>query len=258
MGRRLLNLGLIVLLGPALVAFAYHGVRFILSVFTWEAGMWFLAGAGLSLLAYFVLLNGKIAFIEDLLHELEHSLVAFLFSFQLPTQMEIDTTNNSSVNTSTRGGCLTTLAPYYLPLLMLPFLALKAAATLAASWLDVTFPTVLAVSLDVLIGATLAFHYVVTIKEYGDFQTDIQKEGRIASLVMALFLNLAFLIVTMAVVVGAYTELWAYVQTAAAATVEAYKSAYAYVTTRLLPALGDLLDSALAWLYERRNPTPVP
>lgn len=257
MSRRLLNLGLIILLGPFLVTFAYRGVLFLLEVFRWETTMWFLIGAGASLLVYFVLLNGKIAFLEHLLHELEHAALAFLFSFQLPSKMEIDPTG-SKVAVPAGGGCLTTLAPYYFPLLTMPFLILKALAALAFSLLEISFPTFLAVTLDLLIGATLMFHYVCSIKEYRLAQPDIKEVGFIPSFAVMLFLNLAFLIVSIVVVTGSYADLWAYIKTAALATVDGYKVAYAWVTTRLLPFLGDLIQSLLGRYCETCTPTPMP
>lgn len=257
MSRRLLNLALIVLLGPLLISFAYRGALFLLDVFILEATQWFLIGAAVSLLGYVLLLNNKITFIEILLHELEHAALAFLFSFQLPSKMEIDPNGTSRVVVPARGGCLTTLAPYYFPLLTLPLLIIKALAVLIFSWLDASFPTFLALVLDLLIGATLMFHYVCSIKEFGEFQDDVKQVGWIPSFGAILFLNLMFLILSITVIIGAYAELWSYLKAAAVASWDSYQAAYEVITTRF-PDLVDLIQSLLDRFGASRTPTPSP
>lgn len=256
MGRRLLNFTLLVLLGPLLFTFAREGVRFLVSVFTLEATQWFLLGAGLSLVIHLLLLQDSIRFLEILMHELEHAVLPFLLTFRLPTKMEINTEGKSTVQVPAGGGCLMTLAPYYLPLLTIPLLLVKALAALVFSWLDIDFPALLALVLDVLIGATLAFHLVTTVKEFHPRQDDLRKEGLIPSFGIVLFLNLIFVILSIVVVTGSYAELWAYVKAAAAATGGAYLAFYEFVRDRALPALGQLLQ----WLADQFSggSTPAP
>lgn len=247
-----------VLLGPFLITYAYEGVRFVLSVFTFDATMWFLLGAVVSVVVYPLLLGNSIGFVEHLLHELEHAAIAFFFTFRLPSRMEIDPNEGSEVRAPGGGGCLTTLAPYYLPLLTLPFLLLKALVVLAVSFLEIDFPNMLKVSLDLFIGATLAFHTTNAIIELTRGQDDIKKVGWLPSLGGLLFMNLLVLVLCIAVVTGSYAELWAYVRTAAAATVDAYRAAYEYVQTQLLPLVGDLTDIVRDELCDGCTPTPVP
>jgi hypothetical protein len=255
MSRRLLNLTLMVLLGPLLVTFAYEGVRFAFSVFTLEATQWFLLGAALTPLPYALLRKKNIAFIEHLLHELEHAAVAFLFSFELPSRMEIDPEKGSKVQTPARGGCLTTLAPYYLPSLTIPFLLIK---TLAFFIWDLTSPSVVAIALDLLIGTTLGFHVASAIRELARGQDDIKKEGWLPSFGGLLFINMIVLILSIAVVTGNYAEVGTCFETAAGSTVDTYKAVYEYIQTDVLPAVGNLVDWVREEFCDGATPTPGP
>jgi hypothetical protein len=258
MGRKLLNFTLLVLLGPLLVTFAYEGALFVLSVFTLGATTWFLLGAGISLLIHLLLLGDSVDFLEALMHELEHAALAFLFTFRLPTKMEINPKGKSSVQVG-GGGCLAVLAPYYLPLLTLPLLLVKALAALGFSQFGIDSPTLLALALDLLIGASLAFHLATTLKEFRPSkQDDIKEVGLIPSLVGVLFLNVIFVVLSIAVVTGSYEELWASVKTAATGTLNAYQAAYVFLTERLLPGGGDLVQQAVDWISGRFAPAPVP
>jgi hypothetical protein len=254
---RILNLFLVILLAPAFSAFVYEGALFVASVFTIDATKWFLLGIVLSLFVYVVFLHDNIGFIEHLLHELEHAALSFLFTLKLPKRMEIDPDEGSEVLTR-GGGCLMTLAPYYLPLLTVPFLLLKALASLAFSLLKIPFPPFLAGALDLLIGATWMFHLVGTLREFRPFQTDIKKTGLIASFVAVLFLNFMFVVLSVAVVTGSYAELLDYVKAALATTLDAYKAVLDFVTTRLLPILGDLVQTVKDLFCLECTPTPTP
>lgn len=258
MGRRLFNLALLVLLGPFLVTFAYEGIRFVLAVFTLEAMQWFLLGAAGSVVIYPLLLGNSLGFVEQLLHELEHAALAFVFTFRFPTRMEIDPDEGSEVRAPAGGGCLTTLAPYYLPLLTLPFLLIKAGADWAFSSAETGFASTLASVLEILIGVTLTFHITNTIIEMTRDQRDFKEVGWISSFAGILFMNLMVLVVTVAVVTGSYEALWAYVKEAAGATVGAYQDAYAFLQERLLPALRDLVQWVVDWICERSPLAPAP
>ncbi len=255
---RILNLVLVILLAPALFAFVYEGALFIASVFTFEATMWFLLGAVLSLFAYVVFLHGSIGFIEHLLHESEHAVAHFLRTFKLPTRMEIDPEKGSKVVVTDKGGCLVVLAPYYLPLLTVPVLLLKALASLALPLLKMSLPLFLTVALDLLIGATLMFHVACTVMEFGSFQKDIKKTGWIASIVLVLFLNFMFVLLSVAVVTGSYAELVDYAKAAGATTVDTYKAALDFLKTSLLPMVGDWIQALKDLFCLQCTPTPTP
>lgn len=254
--RRLLNLALVMVLAPAIFAFTYEGFLYVASVFTFAATMWFLAGAGASLLVYILFLNDNIKFIEHFLHESEHAAVSFFFTFRLPTRMEIDPDKGSKVLVPNTGGCLVVLAPYYLPLLAVPLLLLKAAVDLVFSLLKAPLSPYVAVVLNLLIGGALVFHLMCTVKEYGTFQTDIKKTGIIASLVGVLFLNIMFVILCVAVVTGSYAEFWAAIKAAIGTSVEAYKTVFEFSKTHLLPGLGELIESISSRFCENCTPAP--
>jgi hypothetical protein len=256
--RRLFNLALVILLAPALYAFTYEGVLFLTSVLSFDSTKWFLIGAALSAVGCVILLPSKPNFIEVLLHELEHAALAFLFSFKLPKKMEIDPEGTSKVVVVDRGGCLTTLAPYYFPLLTVPFLVLKALLALTFSMLKAPFPTFLAVPFDILIGATLVFHYAMTIREFGSFQKDISSTGLIPSLVLVLFLNFMFLVLSVTVVTGSYTEFVEYVKVALETTVDSYQAAFEFLKTQLLPAARDLIQRLIDLFCEMFASAPAP
>jgi hypothetical protein len=256
--RRLLNLAGVIVLAPLIYAFTYEGIVFLASVFTFDATKWFLLGAALSLLGYVLLLNNHINFVEHLLHEMEHAALSFVFTFQFPRRMEIDPGEGSKTYVRDSGGCIMILAPYYFPLLTIPFLVLKALAALAFSLLKVPFPSLLAAILNLLIGATLMFHYVCTLKEFGLFQTDIRGSGLIPSLVAVFFLNFVFLILSVTVVTDGYTQFLDYAKIALAATADAYSVALTFLTTRLVPALGALIERVKVQFCPGCTPTPAP
>lgn len=241
--RRLFYFGLLVLLAPLVYAFAYEGVLYLISVFTFDATKWFLLGAAVGLPISLLILNNNTTFIEHLLHELEHAAIAFLFTFQLPRRMEVDPQQGSRVYVPPRGGCLVTLAPYYFPMLTIPFLLLNALTALLFSLLKLPFPALLAAVLDLLIGATLMFHYVSTLRQFRLSQSDIRETGFIASIVGVLFLNLMFLVVSLTVVTGQYAEFLEYLKAAVATMVDAYKAVFEFLKAQLLPALDNSMQT---------------
>jgi hypothetical protein len=242
MRHRLFNLAATVLLAPFFAAFAYHGVRLIVAMFTpFERSQWFVAGMALSLFASLVFLQGNIGFVQKLLHELEHAVLAFLFSGQPPVQMTIRTRGDSEVVTANAGGCLRALAPYYLPLLTIPFLLLKALLALVLSLLDTPFPATVSAALDFLIGATLIFHYLTSLREFSLAQPDIQKTGILPSLVAVLFINLSFFVLSLVVVTGSYAAFLDYLKTASQTMFALYADAYEFLVNRGIPALAGLL-----------------
>jgi len=258
MFRRLLNLLLVVLLAPALFAFIYEGVLFLAAVFSLDATKWFLLGAGLSLVAYFLMPRKHIEFVENLLHELEHAALAFAFTFQPPTRMEIDIEKGSKVIGPKGGGCLRALAPYYLPLLTIPFLLLKALGDLAFSLLGAPFPPFLAAALELLIGATLMLHLLGTAREFRLYQTDIKKTGYVASFIGVFFLNFMFVLLCVAVVTESYAEFLAYIKASLATALEAYKAALEFLKTRVLPIVQGLAETVKGLFGSKGTPTPAP
>ncbi len=256
--RRLLNCVLVIVLAPLIFGFTYEGAAYLASVFTLDATMWFLAGMVLFLFVYLLFLNNNIAFIEHFLHESEHAVVSFIFTRKLPSRMEIDPAKGSKVVLTKAGGCLVDLAPYYLPLLALPLLALKALVDLAYSLFKASPSPYLDGAFDVLVGAAFVFHLLCTLREYGTIQTDIKKSGLVPSLVAVLFLNFLFLLLCVTVVVGSYGELLEYAKAAFWMTVDAYKVAFEFLTTKALPAIGKLVEKIGERFCRTCTPTPSP
>ena len=256
---RLFYLALVVLLAPLFFAFAYEGALFLASVFSLDATKWFLIGTAVGFpVSLVVANNSNLLFVTHVLHELEHTFASFLITFQLPKKMEIDTEKGSKVLVPSSGGCLVTLAPYYLALLTIPFLLLKALAALVFSLLGTPLPTFLVVILDALIGATLVFHYVTSLKEFRFSQSDIKKTGYLSSIVGVLFSSFMMLVLSLTVVTGSYAGFLEYLKTAVATTIEAYTAAYAWLMTKLVPFLDNLLQTILGRVCQDCTPTPIP
>lgn len=255
----LVNFVLIILLAPAFFAFVYEGFLFVVAVFTLEATtLWFLGGIALSLFVYVLFLWGNFGFVEHLLHELEHTVLYFLRTFKWPTRMEIDPEKGSKTLV-TDGGCLLLLlAPYYFPLLTVPFLLVKALVSFFYSWREAPLPTFVAGPLDLLIGATFLFHLVCTCQEFRFYQTDIKKTGRIASVIAVFFLNSMFVVLIVAVVTGAYAEFLDYLKATLPATVAAYQAVLDFSKTQVLPMVGNWIQTLRDSFCLQCTPTPTP
>ena len=255
---KLFNLVLIILLAPALFALVYEGALFVVAVFTIEATLWFLGGIALSLVVYVLFLWGSFDFVEHLLHELEHAALAFLFTLKLPTKMEIEPGKQSKVEAPKGGGCLRTLAPYYLPLLTIPFLLIRALVSFVYSWRDAPLPIFLAGPLDLLIGATWMFHLVCTLKEFRPSQPDIKETGMLASFIAVLFLNVVVVVLIVAVVTGSYTEFLDAIKAIPPATVAAYQAVLGFSKTRVLPIVEGWIQRLRDQFCLQCTPTPRP
>ncbi len=241
--RKLLYFVVLLLLAPLFWTFGREGVRFLKAVFPFDATQWFLAGAFLSLLICLLLLRDRLGFLQVLLHELEHAIVFFLFTFRWPDSMEVTPPNGVTGWVGVNRWLLfwfaplLSLAPYYFPLLTIPFLLLKALAALAFTLLEMPFPGFLAAALDLLIGLTLTLHILCTLKEFRASQPDIRDLGLIVSFVTTLFLNFLFVLLSITVVTGRYAEFLAYVKSTFPVAVDAYKASFAWLKEHVPPAL---------------------
>jgi hypothetical protein len=83
------------------------------------------------------------------------------------------------------------------------------------------------------------FHLVCTLQEFRLSQPDIKQSGRIASILVVLFLSFMFVLLSVAVVTGSYTELVDYGKAALETTADAYQAVLDYARTRLLPRVAD-------------------
>jgi hypothetical protein len=155
------------------------------------------------------------------------------------------------------GGCATTLAPYFFPLLTVPLLLLKALTALVLSLLETPFPPFLAGAFDVLIGATLMLHFIGLAKEFRLRQTDIRSTGIICSLVTVFALNVLLVVVTAAVVANEYAGLLSYVRIGAARSLENYRTVLEFAQTQIYPAIGNLLERVRGSTCPDCTPTPL-
>lgn len=241
--RKLLYFVVLLLLAPLFWAFGREGVRFLKAVFSFDAAQWFLVGAFLSVLICLLLLREGFGFIQVLLHELEHAVVYFLFTFRWPDRMEVTPPSGVTRWVGVNRWLLfwfaplLSLAPYFFPLLTIPFLLLKALAALAFTLLEIPFPVFVAAALDLLIGLTLMLHILCTLKEFRPSQSDIRDLGLIVSFVTTLFLNFLFVLLSITVVTGRYAEFLAYVKSSFPVAVEGYKASFAWLKEHVPPAL---------------------
>jgi hypothetical protein len=235
----------VILLGPFVVSFTYEAALVAASIVTFDSVKWFLLGLGLFLLLYVAFLNDKIKFLEHLEHEIEHAFMSFIFSGQLPKRLEVDPEKGSKVDVTKSLGCAVSLAPYFFPLLTMPFLLLKALVTLVFSLIDKPFPSMAAASLDILIGFTFAFHLVGLLKEFSPRQTDLKKLGLVFSTVFVFFLNVLFLLVILVVVTGSYGALLPYFRSGLVRTVAAYRTTLEFLQAQVWPRVRDLLVGLL-------------
>lgn len=131
-----------------------------------------------------------------------------------------------------------TLAPYFLPLLTIPLLIAKA---VALQWN--LLPSYGHIALDFLIGFTLGFHFVGLFEELRLYQPDLKTSGRIFSIVIIVLMNVLFLLVTIAVLLGEYSVLTSFAQ----ASIGRVKEVYA----ELLQKVRDFDLSVLTGLLNR-------
>lgn len=252
-----LYLGVSLLVLPLVVAFTYEAALFVASAFSWGVFAWLLAGMGLFLLVYILFLAGRIDFLEHLIHEFEHAMIPFFLTGNLPIKMEIDPSKKSQVQVVGVGGCATTLAPYFFPLLAVPLLLLKALTALVLSLLETPFPSFLAGAFDVLIGATLMLHFIGLFKEFRLRQTDIRKTGILCSVVTVFFLNVLLVVVTAAVVASDYAGLLDYVRVGATRSLENYQVVLEFGQSRVLPAIGNVVERFRGGACPDCTPTPI-
>ena len=221
---------------PAIYAFSHEAVLFVTQL-KFEDLIFFLIGMAAYLLLYVVILAGRINFVETLEHELTHAVAALMF-FQMPRKLvvdpgEADNGNSGEKGTAKKGstkaagvtetiGCFPVLlAPYFLPLFTLPLLLVK-----------LVVPPPYDRVVDALIGFTLAFHYVRLFKDLRVKQSDITTAGTIFAAVVAIFLNLLFLVLILAVVTGTLAALPDYLTASIDRAKQAYVAVYEWIKSQ--------------------------
>lgn len=123
------------------------------------------------------------------------------------------------------------LAPYYLPLITLPFLVLR----------PIT-PEAIRRIVDLLIGATYAFHLVTGIKDANWKQPDLKSMGRVFSTIVILLFQVIWLVIVLSVVSGNYGGILTYFRSSLARGAEEYGVVREVIRARVLPVLADVWD----------------
>jgi hypothetical protein len=232
---RLARLGLLILVAPLMYSFLRQAYLFVQAEITFERIVWFVVGMVCYLLVYAIFFHGNpdYEFVETFSHELAHATVSVVL-FQMPTSFIVDLKNRKAEVVTRSRSPFTVLAPYYLPLLTIPFLIVK----------PIVIPEFHGV-IDFLIGFTLCFYYVVFLKDFRLKQTDITKTGIIFSFVFTLFLNALFLVIILCVVIYCYVCILDYFKASLVGAVDAYKAAWQWVLTELLPKVRLVLEQIL-------------
>lgn len=163
-----------------------------------ETMIWFLSGFGVMLPVWFLFLR-KAGFFSTFEHEFTHLLVGLLF-FKKPHSFNVHHQSGGLVQMY-GGNFLITLAPYFLPtlvLLELPFF-----------WLlkPEFYPPFFG-----LMGFLTAFTILSGFQEFHFKQPDLRQCGLVFSTVFVLFGNLLFLGFIFAFVVGQFELGWDYLK----------------------------------------------
>jgi len=175
--RFLLGLALI----PAIIAFVFEAGAFFADYGGLLLGSWAAYAFFGYLLLDLLILGNQITFIRIFEHELGHVVARWLL-LKPVHRLEVDVEHGGLV--AGPGSCfLITLAPYFLPLFTLPFLA--------ARWL---LPASFGESLNVAIGLTLGFHYAGLLREFSYGQSDLRDAGAVFSTAFTFLMNLVLLI----------------------------------------------------------------
>lgn len=225
------------LLAPLLFSFWVAGLDYLAPVIFSPELAWFGLGLLAALLIGLLLGGAGVGFIEAAMHELIHAFVGFLFLGQIK-YIEAKSKGGGHTEIEGNGGCnpfvpFFLLAPYCFPLLTIPFLAAK--------------PVVIALgaaanhAVDVAIGFTLGFHYVMHIKQFSFEQSDLRKVGPVVAVGITYTLILVFLVIIIAIVLGQYRSILDFFSGAIARAPEYYRAALAWLQNAwgaLRPQLG--------------------
>ena len=221
--NRLVYFAVFVLLIPLICSFWAEGLNLIASMLDLPALQWFGFGLLISVVVGGLSTGAIASFIEAAMHELTHAYVGTPLVGEV-AYMEAKSEGKSV--TRFKEGCnpiapFVLLAPYYFPLFTIPFLVI---APFAAG-----MSTTANHLIDLLIGLTLGFHYVMTAKQFRFYQEDLRQVGFIVSIGMTFTLLLIWLVITLAVVLGEYANISALFVNAFTQAPEYYRTAFAWL-----------------------------
>ena len=196
--KKLLNLIFFILCAPLCYAFVAQTVIFFFVHFN---ALWsdaFLYGAA----GYFVLYSlfwwRKLTFLEVLEHELNHTVVAYLF-FRNVIHLEADWRKGGHILAFGKPNTIILLAPYFLPLFTLPLIIVKPFMSASTHMF-----------VDFFMGLTWAFHIVGLINEFSPRQDDLKAVGMRASFLIVLVMNCIFAAITLGFALEQYAAVGAY------------------------------------------------
>jgi hypothetical protein len=192
-----------VLLAPLFVAFVYEALVLLIENVEFSAVSFVAYGFLLYVVSYFVISRQAITFLEVLEHEFGHA-VAALFAFRQVKELKVTPVGGETTYESRGAHIGVTLAPYCLPIILLPLLALC-----------LVIPPPVKYAIDFLIGVALAFHLVALFRlELRASQPDLRQVGCLFSLGVIGTMNAALLVVVYGVVSAQYASILEYLSRA--------------------------------------------
>lgn len=203
---------------PLVAAFLAEAVLILSEELSLAKVQWLLFGLGAYLIAMPLLSWRNWQFLHTFEHELGHMVVRAALFHRLIEFRVYPEGNENYVRTEEgllRSQTITALAPYYLPVFALPWLALR--------W---SFPAAILPWVDLFIGFAIAFHYIGLLTEFHPGQSDIQKNTFLYSLFVTIFLNVLMLMIVVAVVTDDVNLLLDYLARAAARARLYYGASY--------------------------------
>lgn len=212
---------LALLLLPLAIAFTIEAFVTIGEEVSLAEVLWVCAGFGGYVLLYPLMFNKNTLFLEFFEHELSHTILNLLW-WRRVKEFRVNPYDNKSYVASDGTPhflWLMVLAPYYLPVFTIPFLIIR-------PFFDPAFR----LGLDIVIGITLAFHYVTLFKEFGLRQTDIQEYTLPLSFVLTLLLNMICTVLVITLVIERSELLGLYLERAYLRTVVYYDDSWFLVS----------------------------
>lgn len=203
--QKFFRVALFILFAPLLYAFVAQTFLYLFSHFGELWANWFIYGVIFYIALYAVFLWAKMDFLETFEHELGHTVVAFLFLKRV-IHFSVEATGRGKMVYLTKpdsfGRTLITMAPYYLPVLTLPFLIIKPFMMTSAHK-----------AINFFLGLTLAFHFVALAKEFRpQIQSDIQEVGLSKAVSVVVLFNSIFTVLTLSFALSKYAHIFTYVK----------------------------------------------
>jgi hypothetical protein len=191
----ILSLVLFFLLFPLFVAIWKPFFPFLGAVYAPEVFLSFSLGFMLFFVLGLAARGPLVEFMETVAHEMTHALVGLPFN-GLPDAMKAssDKGGETGWENANGGGCLIAMAPYTFPLLTLLVLPLALLTLPGIPWA--------AQAVDMLIGGTLALHYIRLSVQMHPKQTDWRYTGFPSGAAIALTSQLVWLVLVLGIVAG--------------------------------------------------------